>query len=41
MGKLRQWFRKIIDRVIEKSFQRQANKIFAKHSVEYRDGDNT
>ncbi len=41
MGKFRQILRKWIDRIIEKSFQRQANKIFAKHSVEYRDGDNT
>jgi len=28
MGKLRQWFRKWFDRQIEKSFQRQANKLF-------------
>ena len=41
MGKLRQWFRKWIDRMVEKSFQRQADKLFAKHDVEYRDGDNT
>ena len=30
MGKLRQWFRKWIDRQIEKSFQRQADKLFMK-----------
>jgi len=41
MGKLRQWFRKLIDRWVEQSFQRQADKIFSKHNVEYRDGDNT
>ena len=41
MGKLRQWFRKWFDIQIEKSFQRKANKMFMKHSVEYRDGDNT
>ena len=28
MGKLRQWFRKWFDRQIEKSMQRQANKLF-------------
>ena len=41
MGKLRKIVRKWIDRMIEKSFQRQADKLFAKHRVEYRDGDNT
>lgn len=41
MGKLRQWFHKWFDNLIEKSLQRNANKLFAKHSVEYRDGDNT
>jgi hypothetical protein len=41
MGKLRQWFRKWFDNQIEKSWQRKANKMFEKHSVEYRDGDNT
>lgn len=30
MGKLRQWFRKWFDRQIEKSFQRQADKLFMK-----------
>ena len=34
MGKLRQWFRKVFDRWVEMSFQRQANKLFAKHDVE-------
>ena len=33
MGKLRQWFRKKIDRLIEKSFQRQADRLFFKHNV--------
>ena len=28
MGKLRQWFYKWFDRQIEKSMQRQANKLF-------------
>jgi len=41
MGKLRQWFRKWLDRQVERSMQRQADKLFMKHSVEYRDGDNT
>jgi len=41
MGKIRQWFNKLIDKMIEKSFQRQANKLFAKHQVHTRDGDNT
>ncbi len=30
MGKLRQWFRIWFDRQVEKSFQRQANKLFEK-----------
>lgn len=33
MGKLRQIFRKWIDRMVEKSFQRQADKLFFKHNV--------
>ena len=41
MGKLRQWFFKWVDKQIEKSFQRQADRLFNKHGVEYRDGDNT
>ena len=41
MGKLRQIFRNIIDRLIEKSFQRQADKLFEKSGKLYRDGDNT
>ena len=28
MGKLRQWFRNWFDRQVEKSIQRQANKLF-------------
>ena len=28
MGKLRQWFRMWFDRQLEKSLQRQANKLF-------------
>ena len=30
MGKLRQWFRKWFDKQVEKSFQRQADKLFLK-----------
>ena len=41
MGKIRQWFNKLIDKMIEKSFQRQANKLFDKAKIQYRDGDNT
>ena len=41
MGKLRQIFRKWIDTMIEKSFQRQADKLFMKHQVKTTDKDNT
>lgn len=41
MGKIRQWIRKWFDRQIEKSFQRQADRLFMKHKVHTRDGDNT
>lgn len=41
MGKLRQILRKMIDRLIEKSFQRQADKLFMKHQVKITDKDNT
>jgi hypothetical protein len=41
MGKLRQWLRRWFDSQVEKSMQRKADKMFSKHSVEYRDGDNT
>ena len=41
MGKLRQWFRRWLDRQIELSFQRTANRQFDKSKVKYRDGDNT
>ena len=30
MGMIRQWFSKWFDRQLEKSFQRQANKLFEK-----------
>jgi len=30
MGKIRQWFRNWFDKAIERSMQRQANKLFAK-----------
>lgn len=41
MGKLRKWFRKWLDKQIELSFQRQANRLFDKAKIQYRDGDNT
>jgi len=41
VGKLRQILRKMIDRLIEKSFQRQADKLFMKHQVKVTDKDNT
>jgi len=41
MGKLRQWFRKWFDQAIERSMQRQANRLFDKSRIKYRDGDNT
>ena len=41
MGKIRKWFRRKIDKLIEKSFQRQADKLFMKQQVHTRDGDNT
>ena len=41
MGKIRQILRKWIDRMLAKSFQRQADKLFMKHQVHTRDGDNT
>ena len=31
MGKLRQWFRRWFDKQLEKSFQRQADKLFLKN----------
>ena len=37
MGMLRKWFRRKIDKIIEKSFQRQADRLFYKHHV-VRDG---
>jgi len=30
MGKLRQWFSKLVDKLVEKSFQRQADRMFLK-----------
>ena len=41
MGKIRQWLIDWFDRQIEKSMQRQANKLFDKSQIKYRDGDNT
>lgn len=37
MKKLSQWWNDFLSW----SFQRKANKLFMKHNVEYRDGDNT
>ena len=33
MGKIRKWFRRKIDKILEKSFQRQADRLFDKHNV--------
>jgi len=41
MGKLRQIISKWISIMVEKSFQRQADKLFMKHQVKTTDGDNT
>jgi len=41
MGKLRQWFFKWLDRQVERSMQRQADRLFMKHKVKITDGDNT
>lgn len=41
MGKLRQWFRNWLDKQVEKSMQRHANRLFDKSRIKYRDGDNT
>jgi len=41
MGKIRQWIRIWFDKQIEKSFQRQADRLFDKSRIEYRDRDNT
>ena len=41
MVKIRQWFRNWFDGVIERSMQRQADRLFDKSKIEYRDGDNT
>ena len=41
MGKIRKWFNKVIDTMVEKSMQRQADKLFMKHQVKTTDGDNT
>lgn len=35
------WLRDWFDKQVEKSFQRQADKLFDKGQVKYRDGDNT
>ena len=41
MGKLRKWIKDFFDKMIERSFQKQANKMFMKHQVKATDGDNT
>ncbi len=35
MGKLRQWFRKVFDGWVERSFQRQADKLFLQNQKRY------
>ena len=35
------WLKDWLDKLIERSFQKQANRIFEKSKVKYRDGDNT
>jgi hypothetical protein len=41
MGKIRQWFRNWLDKAVERSMQRQADRLFDKSRIKYRDGDNT
>ena len=41
VGKLRQIIEKWIDKMVEKSLQRQSDKMFMKHKVKTTDGDNT
>ena len=41
MGKIRKWIKNLFGKMIERSFQRQANKMFMKHQVKTTDGDNT
>jgi hypothetical protein len=41
MGKLRQWVSIIINRWMERSMQRTANRLFDKSQIQYKDGDNT
>ena len=41
MGKIRQWISVILNRWMERSMQRHANKLFDKSKINYRDGDNT
>jgi len=41
MGKLRKWFFSWFDKQVEKSFQRQADRLFMKHKVKTTDGDTT
>ena len=40
MGKLRQWFRNWFDRQLEKSLQRQADKMFLKGKKEKQNETN-
>jgi hypothetical protein len=35
------WLRDWFDKLIEKSWQRKANRLFDKSNIKYRDGDNT
>ena len=35
------WEREFWDKVVERSFQKKADKLFMKNKVKYTDGDNT
>jgi hypothetical protein len=41
MGKIIKRIKKFFDKIIERSFQKQANRMFMKHQVKTTDGDNT
>lgn len=41
MGKIRQWIARWFDYHLERSLQRQADKLFMKHQAKTTDGDNT
>jgi len=41
MGKIRQWISIVLNRWMERSMQRNADRLFDKSQIKYRDGDNT